>query len=162
MAFISKIILFIVCFMPLTLIGQWNTTNYFNRSYDFDYYVDIVVKLIVTDSGYFIFGDSGWPDAKMILIETDSSGNPKWEHYYGDGTHDYRSSTAISYKDSGYYLGGLKEIQISGKYLWWYGYSNKQGILQWEKVFGDTLESVSYYTSPSPRDRQKSRMPSSA
>jgi len=141
MALFRKTVLFLVGSLPIMLMGQWNTTNYFNKSYDFQYIVDIVDKVIVTDSGYFIFGDSGWPVSMLLLMETDSSGNIIWEQYFGDGIHDYRNSTAIVYKNQGYYLGGLKESQINGKYLWWYGYSNKKGIVQWEKVFGDTMES---------------------
>jgi len=65
----------IVCFIPIMLTGQWNSVNYFNKSYDFQYVADIVEKLVVTDSEYLMIGSSGWPNARLLLVDVDSAGN---------------------------------------------------------------------------------------
>ena len=102
---------------------------------------------------------------------TTSSGDEKIRHGYntsklkgaGIRVYEYASSETI------------KHCQLQLEYLFWkckdsnhvaetYGMTKEDIELRQEFIFGmaEKLEFCLLYTSPSPRDRQKSRMPSSA
>ena len=121
--------------------------NIANRMFDF------TPAAIPTVSGL----PSAPTGAARYVLEVDSSGDADWELASSGATVDDMAPTTPSAGDLWYYTGGDDE---AGNEPGLFVYYDDGTTSNWTST--TSMYTCLLYTSPSPRDRQKSRMPSSA
>ena len=116
---------------------------------------------IIAAADYYVIS-SGYE--KMRLSKMDTTGQIIWSSFVGDTIYPTSPQCIRKTLDGGYILGGITD-EVPSKLV--VVKTNPNGLQLWELRIGGTtydngINSCLLYTSPSPRDRQKSRMPSSA
>ena len=138
------------------------------------------VMIATTDGGYIAGGASaslisGDKTENVIggnpvyndywVVKLDASGNIMWQNTIGGTSYDYFTCLQQT-MDGGYIVGGYSRSGITGDkteavigggstYDFWVLKLDATGNIVWQNT-------CLLYTSPSPRDRTRSRMPSSA